>query len=184
MKDLVTRLRTWSHCRVAASASDLMDEAAARIESLVRERNHWMRTATAFDEHLATLRVMLMEHPTVRFDASLSEMSDCPASDNVANRDILTDEERKAVEFFSAMEWPKASRQIKARSATLRGLLDRLSLQSETRPISENPTLTDEERGAVERAADWLARWQDAHGYHSEQSADLATLRGLLERMA
>jgi hypothetical protein len=39
----------------------------------------------------------------------------------------LTDEEREAVEFFSAMEWPKASKQIRARSATLRGLLERLT---------------------------------------------------------
>jgi hypothetical protein len=38
----------------------------------------------------------------------------------------LTAEEREAVEFFSAMEWPKESQQIRARSATLRGLLERL----------------------------------------------------------
>ena len=46
------------------------------------------------------------------------------------------------------------------------------------------PTLTDEEREAVERAADWLDRWQQTHGYHSSESGDLATLRGLLERLA
>ena len=39
----------------------------------------------------------------------------------------FTAEEREAVEFFSAMEWPKASKQIRARSATLRGLLERLT---------------------------------------------------------
>lgn len=39
----------------------------------------------------------------------------------------LTDEEQEAVEFFSAMEWPTASLQCKARSATLRGLLERLA---------------------------------------------------------
>jgi hypothetical protein len=44
------------------------------------------------------------------------------------------------------------------------------------------PTLTDEERGAVDRAAQWLRRWQETHGYHSAESGDLATLRGLLER--
>ena len=43
----------------------------------------------------------------------------------------LTDEEREAVEFFSTMVWPKASQQCKARSATLRGLLER------TREVSQ-----------------------------------------------
>jgi len=48
--------------------------------------------------------------------------------------------------------------------------------------IGDSLTLTDEEREAIERAADWLCRWQEAHGYHSEQDGDLTTLRGLLER--
>ena len=43
-------------------------------------------------------------------------------------------------------------------------------------------TLTDEEREAVERAADWLYRWQETHGYHSSENGDLATLRSMLER--
>lgn len=34
MTDLITRLRTWSHARHAAPASDLMDEAADEIERL------------------------------------------------------------------------------------------------------------------------------------------------------
>ena len=34
MTDLITRLRTWSHARHAAPASDLMDEAASEIERL------------------------------------------------------------------------------------------------------------------------------------------------------
>ena len=37
----------------------------------------------------------------------------------------LTDAEREAVEFLSTLVWPKASQQCKARSATLRGLLER-----------------------------------------------------------
>ena len=49
-------------------------------------------------------------------------------------------------------------------------------------PLYRSPTLTDAEREAIERAADWLCRWQEAHGYHSEQDGDLTTLRGLLER--
>jgi hypothetical protein len=42
--------------------------------------------------------------------------------------------------------------------------------------------LTDEEREAIERAADWLYRWQETHGYHSSENGDLATLRSMLER--
>ena len=34
MTDLITRLRTWSHARHSAPASDLMDEAANYIELL------------------------------------------------------------------------------------------------------------------------------------------------------
>jgi len=46
------------------------------------------------------------------------------------------------------------------------------------------PALTAEEREAVERAADWLYRWQETHGYHSSENGDLATLRSLLERVS
>jgi hypothetical protein len=67
MSDIVERLRRWTHAADAAPASDLMDEAAAEIERLRQERNHWMAAARAFDDHLATMRVMIMEHPTVRF---------------------------------------------------------------------------------------------------------------------
>jgi hypothetical protein len=38
----------------------------------------------------------------------------------------LTDAEREAMEFLSTLVWPKASQQCKARSATLRGLLERM----------------------------------------------------------
>jgi hypothetical protein len=59
--------------------------------------------------------------------------------------------------------------------AGLRARLDELRRASST--------LTDEEREALERAADWLDRWQQTHGYHSSESGDLATLRGLLDRL-
>jgi len=39
MTDLITRLRTWSHARHAAPASDLMDEAADEIERLNKLRD-------------------------------------------------------------------------------------------------------------------------------------------------
>jgi hypothetical protein len=67
MDDITTRLSRWTHDAAAVPASDLMDEAAAEIERLRQERNHWMAAARAFDDHLATMRVMMMEHPTVRF---------------------------------------------------------------------------------------------------------------------
>jgi hypothetical protein len=46
----------------------------------------------------------------------------------------------------------------------------------------ERLRLTDSEREAIERAADWLYRWQETHGYHSSENGDLATLRSMLER--
>jgi hypothetical protein len=58
MEDIVSRLRRWTHDVNAVSASDLMDEAANEIERLRQQRNHWMGTAGAFDEHLATMRAM------------------------------------------------------------------------------------------------------------------------------
>jgi hypothetical protein len=45
----------------------LEDGSQEETERLRQERNHWMAAARAFDDHLATMRVMMMEHPTVRF---------------------------------------------------------------------------------------------------------------------
>jgi hypothetical protein len=65
---LVDRLRDRSFS--FKGKDPLMEEAADEIERLVKERNHWMAAARAFDDHLATMRVMFMEHPTVRFSGS------------------------------------------------------------------------------------------------------------------
>ena len=62
---LVQRLRDRAYSFKAPDP--LMEEAANEIERLRQERNHWMAAASAFDDHLATMRVMIMEHPTVRF---------------------------------------------------------------------------------------------------------------------
>jgi hypothetical protein len=62
---LVQRLRDRAYSFKATDP--LMEEAANEIERLRQERNHWMAAARAFDDHLATMRVMMMEHPTVRF---------------------------------------------------------------------------------------------------------------------
>jgi len=63
--NLVQRLRDRAYgCKVP---DPLVEEAADEIERLRQERNHWMAAARAFDDHLATMRVMMMEHPSVRF---------------------------------------------------------------------------------------------------------------------
>lgn len=63
--DLVQRLRERAYSFKALDP--LVEEAADEIERLRQQRNHWMAAARAFDEHLATMRVMMMEHPSVRF---------------------------------------------------------------------------------------------------------------------
>lgn len=50
--------------------------------------------------------------------AWLSQNGDCPDRDNAANRDILTDAEREAIEYFARDNW--------AMSPVLRSLLERL----------------------------------------------------------
>jgi hypothetical protein len=141
MSDIVTRLRNWSIAPSASPASDIMEEAAYEIESiradwpeqlqsLVKERDYWMRTARAFDEHLATLRVAMMEHPTVRFGAVENrETVTCP---HVVGKTTLhcsltpftlTDAEREAVAGAIAFEHGRGAF---AWAATLRKLLERL----------------------------------------------------------
>jgi hypothetical protein len=140
MSDIVTRLRNWSIMPAARPASDLMEEAAYEIESiradwpeqlksLVKERDYWMRTARAFDEHLATLRVAMMEHPTVRFGAVESrETVQCPYVVGKTTQYCsmtpftLADEEREAVEVAAAAYADDHGERF---AATLRSLLSR-----------------------------------------------------------
>lgn len=72
MKDLASRLR--KHAEEVLDPGypyygtpEMVREAASEIERLRQERNHWMAAARAFDDHLATMRVIMMEHPSVRF---------------------------------------------------------------------------------------------------------------------
>ena len=58
-----------------------------------------------------------------------------------------------------------------------------LALLDEAADEIERLRLTDLEREAIERAADWLYRWQETHGYHSSENGDLATLRSMLSRI-
>jgi hypothetical protein len=78
---------------------------------------------------------------------------------------------------------------LQAEIERLRLAIRRLAEQDATLSVCEGAvtvqveaTLTEEEREAVERVADWLFRWQETHGYHSAEDGDLDTLRGLLER--
>lgn len=95
-----------------------MDEAADEIERLRKQRNHWMRAAHAFDEHLATMRVLMMEQPGVRF----------------GGQSVLTDEERDAIRtaegrYFAWMNdnGDGYSRERLVVSDTIRKLLERLA---------------------------------------------------------
>ena len=106
MSDIVERLRNWRTVHLARLHL-LMDEAADEMERLVANRNHWIGAARAFDEHLATMRVMLMEQPGVRFGAAESrETVQCPyvAGETTKYCTLttftLTDEEREAVAYY------------------------------------------------------------------------------------
>ena len=95
------------------SMNDSLDE----IALLRQQRDHWMRTAMAFDEHLATMRVMWMEQPALRFGALETWMP--------------TDAERKAVEVVTTnyqqlCDKYGASEEDDATLSTLRSLLARV----------------------------------------------------------
>ena len=79
--------------------------AQEEIARLKQQRNYWMGVASAFDEHLETMRVMLMEQPPARFGGAEPR---------------LTDEEREAIE--ASIHGENDATVI----ATLRNLLERL----------------------------------------------------------
>lgn len=157
MSDIVTRLRNWRDVHLAR-LHILMDEAANLIELLkaVNAASHsgFMVLAGVVDGMSGEIKRLRL----------LSGSGDCPASDNAANADILTEDEREAVEV--ACQDLRHTEEV----AILRGLLarlggctpqldcgvDRKSVASERcrdtggRPFDSAPiTLTDEEREAV-----------------------------------
>ena len=71
--------------------------------------------------HLARLH-LLMDEAADEMER-LSANGDCPAPDNAAKQDILTDEEREAIAGAIASEHGRGAW---AWAATLRGLLERL----------------------------------------------------------
>ena len=130
MSDIVERLRNWRTVHLARLHL-LMEEAADEMERLVANRNHWIGAARAFDEHLATMRVMLMEQPGVRFGAAESrETVQCPyvAGETTKYCTLttftLTDEEREAISYYLGTGGPYAV------YATLSGLLSRTGTDS------------------------------------------------------
>jgi hypothetical protein len=91
MKDLVTRLRTWVHAVDAVPASDLMDAAANEITLL-----RGYRDAAEAGAALANLVVGRLRNGAIDGceTVALSGSGDCPAPDNAAKQDIVTDEGR------------------------------------------------------------------------------------------
>lgn len=73
--------------------------------------------------HLARLH-LLMEEAADEMER-LSGTGDCPGSDNAAKQDILTTEEREAVEWCVEMAMNSATDCV-AEINTLRGLLERM----------------------------------------------------------
>ena len=130
MNDIVTRLRKWTISRTAVPCGDLMDEAAKEIEWLRQNRNHWMRTAHAFDEHLATMRVALMEQPGVRFGGECPYVTGRTTKYCTLPTTSLTPEERESL-TRAVTDCERIAREYgieadERRAAALRGLLERL----------------------------------------------------------
>ena len=90
--------------------------AQEEIARLKQQRNYWIGVASAFDEHLATMRVMLMDQPPARFGGA---------------EPILTQEERDAVEDAAGSlmsQFVRNGYQSDRKNAvTLRRLLDRMA---------------------------------------------------------
>lgn len=98
--DLIRRLRRWTHDVDAASACDLMDEAACEIERL-------RFTISRLAGQDATLSVR---------DGAVTATMDS----------TLTDAELEAVEMFAATAWTAVPWSVVERhAATLRGLPER-----------------------------------------------------------
>jgi hypothetical protein len=111
-----------------------------------------------------------------RLRSRLSIIGDYPAADNTASADnvaaaTITPNHRTDIEYV---------RRLEARLEEVRSAAD----LADAKYCAEIASLrlANAEREAVERAADWLYRWQETHGYHCSQNGDLATLRSLLER--
>ena len=172
--DIVNRLRDRSY--MSKAKDPLCEEAADEIERLrngapdgceavrsvresqTREPNDW----AFLNDEIARLRLTEAEHDALEFAVETGRVA---MHDEATLRNLLERLTHDAVPEARAAE-PESS----------------VPLGSVAAPANTH-TLTDAEREAVERAADWLDRWQQTHGYHSSESGDLATLRGLLKRL-
>ena len=111
MNDIVTRLRNWREVHLAR-LHILMEEAADEMERL---RADW-------PEQLAAAR-----SEVERLCQVLSQKNHCPAPDNAARQDILTDAEREAIACAAESYADNDDDEDCARvAATLRGVIERL----------------------------------------------------------
>jgi hypothetical protein len=180
--DIVTRLDRWAIEVGSVPASDLMDEAAAEIERL---RADWPEQLKAY-----SVRFVEQELEIARLRRRLSEKGDCPEPENAASKD--NESVRKTGGDFGQpspasagsqpMAWavaPRVDDEIDCEfvypcEATAGDVA--LDAGGVVIPLYRQPTLTDEEREAVEVAAEAYA------SDHGERFA--ATLRKLLARLS
>ena len=169
MKDLVTRLRTWVHAVDAVPASDLMDQAADEIERLRGYR----------DAAEADLAVAMTAAD--RLKATITSLSgDRGLFQNLARQ--FAEHATRAKKRIEELEAIRRSNN-NLRADLEAGLQDGVvRLQNEVRRLegviaARQPTLTDEEREAVEFFS--TMAWPK----ESQQiKARAAMLRSLLER--
>ena len=125
--------------------------------------------------------VALLKSEVRRLRAALAALADQDATLSVQGGNVIVDgtltaEERAAVmTAMHAYGWENADEECAKIEAAIHGLLERFSLHSEKRPISETPTLTDAERAAIESC---IADDEAATAY-----ARADTLRELLKRL-
>ena len=93
---------------------------------------------------------------------------DCPEQDNAANEDNLLAEVRRLRSAIAALADQDAT----------------LSVCEGSVIVTMDATLTVEERAAVSRDLSWLQWCEDNNQIGDVGRMDIATLRGLLERMA
>lgn len=160
---IVTRLRRWAHAVDAASASDLMDEAAYEIERL------------RGDCEIARLRLNAAQCPYV-MGGTTKYCTLTPLA--------LTDAERESLRYYIGTGGPYVV------DVTLAGLLSRTGsddektgddsaeCHSQSEKTPERERLTDSEREAVAYFAAFCQSPREADANAA------ATLRGLLERMS
>ena len=125
MSDLVARLRNWRDVHLARLHL-LMEEAADQIAILESKLSLRENLEQGLMAGVARLQaeVERLRNGALEASGTVSQNGDFPESENVANQDILTAEEREAVEYFAAFHQSPREADATA-AAALRGLLER-----------------------------------------------------------